>query len=66
MSLALMKLLKEQDFPIRLHYFWPLLAQHIKDSNAAGNTHTHPHTHAIHVTYSDDFHMTFSNTLDTY
>ncbi|XP_078128811.1 leucine-rich PPR motif-containing protein, mitochondrial [Sander vitreus] len=36
MSLKLMKMLKEQDFPIRPHYFWPLLTQHLKDSNTAG------------------------------
>uniref|UniRef100_A0A8D0D7B0 Leucine rich pentatricopeptide repeat containing n=1 Tax=Sander lucioperca TaxID=283035 RepID=A0A8D0D7B0_SANLU len=36
MSLKLMKMLKEQDFPIRPHYFWPLLTQHLKDSNIAG------------------------------
>uniref|UniRef100_A0A3Q4AYY1 PROP1-like PPR domain-containing protein n=1 Tax=Mola mola TaxID=94237 RepID=A0A3Q4AYY1_MOLML len=36
MSLELMKMLKEQDFPIRPHYFWPLLAQHLKDKNTAG------------------------------
>ncbi|KAF1375540.1 hypothetical protein PFLUV_G00221260 [Perca fluviatilis] len=35
-SLELMKMLKEQDFPIRPHYFWPLLTQHVKDSNTAG------------------------------
>ncbi|XP_034754364.1 leucine-rich PPR motif-containing protein, mitochondrial [Etheostoma cragini] len=36
MSLELMKMLKKQDFPIRPHYFWPLLTQHVKDSNTAG------------------------------
>ncbi|XP_059215160.1 leucine-rich PPR motif-containing protein, mitochondrial [Centropristis striata] len=36
MSFALMKMMKEQNFPIRTHYFWPLLAQHIKDQNTAG------------------------------
>ncbi|XP_060896075.1 leucine-rich PPR motif-containing protein, mitochondrial [Labrus mixtus] len=35
-SLELMKMLKEQDFPIRPHYFWPLLTQHVKDNNASG------------------------------
>uniref|UniRef100_A0A3Q3GHE3 Leucine rich pentatricopeptide repeat containing n=1 Tax=Labrus bergylta TaxID=56723 RepID=A0A3Q3GHE3_9LABR len=32
----LMKMLKEQDFPIRPHYFWPLLTQHVKDNNTSG------------------------------
>ncbi|XP_019108650.2 leucine-rich PPR motif-containing protein, mitochondrial [Larimichthys crocea] len=36
MSLELMKLFKEQDLPVRPHYFWPLLAQHVKDKNTAG------------------------------
>ncbi|XP_054455932.1 leucine-rich PPR motif-containing protein, mitochondrial [Anoplopoma fimbria] len=36
MSLALMKMMKEQNFPIRPHYFWPLLTQHVKDRNTAG------------------------------
>uniref|UniRef100_A0A7N6FL79 Pentacotripeptide-repeat region of PRORP domain-containing protein n=1 Tax=Anabas testudineus TaxID=64144 RepID=A0A7N6FL79_ANATE len=36
MSLKLMKILKEQDFPIRPHYFWPLLTQHVKDNNVSG------------------------------
>ncbi|XP_056147567.1 leucine-rich PPR motif-containing protein, mitochondrial [Lampris incognitus] len=36
MSFELMKALKEKDFPIRPHYFWPLLIQHLKDSNTAG------------------------------
>ncbi|XP_070771978.1 leucine-rich PPR motif-containing protein, mitochondrial [Enoplosus armatus] len=36
MSIELMKMLKEQDLPIRPHYFWPLLTQHLKDKNTAG------------------------------
>ncbi|XP_074531608.1 leucine-rich PPR motif-containing protein, mitochondrial [Halichoeres trimaculatus] len=36
MALELMKILKEQDFPIRPHYFWPLLTQHLKDKSIAG------------------------------
>uniref|UniRef100_A0AAQ4QPU5 Leucine rich pentatricopeptide repeat containing n=1 Tax=Gasterosteus aculeatus aculeatus TaxID=481459 RepID=A0AAQ4QPU5_GASAC len=36
LSLKLMKLIKEQDLPIRPHYFWPLLTQHVKDGNTAG------------------------------
>ncbi|XP_041866197.1 leucine-rich PPR motif-containing protein, mitochondrial [Melanotaenia boesemani] len=35
-SLELMKLIKEQDLPIRPHYFWPLLTQSVKDNNPAG------------------------------
>lgn len=29
-------MLKEQGFPTRLHYFWPLLTQHVKDKNTDG------------------------------
>ncbi|KAF3708052.1 Leucine-rich PPR motif-containing protein, mitochondrial Precursor [Channa argus] len=36
MSIELMKMLKEQGLPIRPHYFWPLLTQHVKDHNIAG------------------------------
>lgn len=36
MSLELMKMMKEQDLPVRPHYFWPLLTQHLKDRNVAG------------------------------
>uniref|UniRef100_UPI003AAF326F leucine-rich PPR motif-containing protein, mitochondrial n=1 Tax=Centroberyx gerrardi TaxID=166262 RepID=UPI003AAF326F len=35
-SFELMKMLKEQDSPIRPHYFWPLLTGHVKDGNTAG------------------------------
>ncbi|XP_053188703.1 leucine-rich PPR motif-containing protein, mitochondrial [Scomber japonicus] len=35
LSLELMKMLKEQDLPIRPHYFWPLLTQHVKDNSIA-------------------------------
>uniref|UniRef100_A0A1A8CQK4 Leucine-rich PPR-motif containing n=1 Tax=Nothobranchius kadleci TaxID=1051664 RepID=A0A1A8CQK4_NOTKA len=36
MALGLMKLMKEQNLPIRPHYFWPLLTQPLKDNNVAG------------------------------
>ncbi|KAI3362765.1 hypothetical protein L3Q82_001820 [Scortum barcoo] len=36
MALELMKIFKEQNLPIRSHYFWPLLTQHLKDNNVAG------------------------------
>ncbi|XP_045925978.1 leucine-rich PPR motif-containing protein, mitochondrial [Micropterus dolomieu] len=36
LSVQLMKMMKEQDLPIRPHYFWPILTQHLKDSNTAG------------------------------
>uniref|UniRef100_A0A672JS65 Pentacotripeptide-repeat region of PRORP domain-containing protein n=1 Tax=Salarias fasciatus TaxID=181472 RepID=A0A672JS65_SALFA len=32
----LMKLFKEQNLPIRPHYFWPLLTQQLKDKNTDG------------------------------
>ncbi|XP_051275059.1 leucine-rich PPR motif-containing protein, mitochondrial [Dicentrarchus labrax] len=36
MAIELMKIMKKQDLPIRPHYFWPLLTQHMKDANTAG------------------------------
>ncbi|XP_076598480.1 leucine-rich PPR motif-containing protein, mitochondrial [Chaetodon auriga] len=36
MSFDLMKMMKEQNYPIRPHYFWPLLTHHVKDNNSAG------------------------------
>ncbi|XP_005930623.2 leucine-rich PPR motif-containing protein, mitochondrial [Haplochromis burtoni] len=35
-SLELMKLFKEEKLPVRPHFFWPLLTQHVKDKNIAG------------------------------
>ncbi|KAM9365070.1 LOW QUALITY PROTEIN: leucine-rich PPR motif-containing protein, mitochondrial [Pholidichthys leucotaenia] len=35
-SLELMKLLKDQNLPVRPHYFWPLLTRHMKDENTDG------------------------------
>ncbi|MEQ2260925.1 hypothetical protein XENORESO_003349, partial [Xenotaenia resolanae] len=35
-SLELMKLLKEQNLPVRPHYFWPVLTQPLKENNIAG------------------------------
>uniref|UniRef100_A0A3P8R295 PROP1-like PPR domain-containing protein n=1 Tax=Astatotilapia calliptera TaxID=8154 RepID=A0A3P8R295_ASTCA len=32
----LMKLFKEEKLPVRPHFFWPLLTQHVKDKNIAG------------------------------
>uniref|UniRef100_A0A8C6KJS9 Leucine rich pentatricopeptide repeat containing n=1 Tax=Nothobranchius furzeri TaxID=105023 RepID=A0A8C6KJS9_NOTFU len=39
-ALGLMKLMKEQNLPIRPHYFWPLLTQPLKDNNVAGRNTT--------------------------
>ncbi|XP_005804231.1 leucine-rich PPR motif-containing protein, mitochondrial [Xiphophorus maculatus] len=36
MSLELMKTVKEQNLPVRPHYFWPLLTQPLKENNVAG------------------------------
>ncbi|XP_077470216.1 leucine-rich PPR motif-containing protein, mitochondrial [Stigmatopora argus] len=36
LSLNLMRKLKDENLPVRPHYFWPLLTQNIKDKNAAG------------------------------
>uniref|UniRef100_A0A8C5L7Y9 Leucine-rich PPR motif-containing protein, mitochondrial n=1 Tax=Jaculus jaculus TaxID=51337 RepID=A0A8C5L7Y9_JACJA len=33
---ALMEALKEEGFPVRTHYFWPLLVQHQKEKNVQG------------------------------
>lgn len=33
---VLMKALKEEGFPIRTHYFWPLLVGHQKEKNVQG------------------------------
>uniref|UniRef100_A0A669B636 Leucine rich pentatricopeptide repeat containing n=1 Tax=Oreochromis niloticus TaxID=8128 RepID=A0A669B636_ORENI len=35
-SLELMKLFREEKLPVRPHFFWPLLTQHVKDKNIAG------------------------------
>lgn len=35
-SLELMQLIKKQNFPVRPHYFWPLLTQPLKENNVAG------------------------------
>uniref|UniRef100_A0A8C5FBZ4 Leucine rich pentatricopeptide repeat containing n=1 Tax=Gadus morhua TaxID=8049 RepID=A0A8C5FBZ4_GADMO len=40
MCVSLMKVLKEQGLPVRPHFFYPLLTQHVKDKNTAG-THNH-------------------------
>ncbi|XP_007551253.1 leucine-rich PPR motif-containing protein, mitochondrial [Poecilia formosa] len=36
MSLELMKTLKEENLPVRPHYFWPLLTQPLKENNVDG------------------------------
>ncbi|KAJ8418453.1 hypothetical protein AAFF_G00141620 [Aldrovandia affinis] len=36
MSLQLMKVMKEEGLPLRPHYFWPLLNQHLKDKDTKG------------------------------
>uniref|UniRef100_A0A8C5B9I9 Leucine rich pentatricopeptide repeat containing n=1 Tax=Gadus morhua TaxID=8049 RepID=A0A8C5B9I9_GADMO len=36
MCVSLMKVLKEQGLPVRPHFFYPLLTQHVKDKNTAG------------------------------
>lgn len=38
-AFELMEIMKEQNLPIRPHYFWPLLTQQLKENNVAG-THT--------------------------
>uniref|UniRef100_A0A1A7XIN2 Leucine-rich PPR-motif containing n=1 Tax=Iconisemion striatum TaxID=60296 RepID=A0A1A7XIN2_9TELE len=35
-ALELMKLMKEQNLPVRSHFFWPLLTQPLKENNVAG------------------------------
>ncbi|XP_059841699.1 leucine-rich PPR motif-containing protein, mitochondrial isoform X1 [Hypanus sabinus] len=36
MVFELMKIMQNEGFPIRPHYFWPLLAQHLKEKNSQG------------------------------
>uniref|UniRef100_UPI00398E714A leucine-rich PPR motif-containing protein, mitochondrial n=1 Tax=Pristiophorus japonicus TaxID=55135 RepID=UPI00398E714A len=36
MSLELMKIMQKEGFPVRPHYFWPMLAQHQKEKNIQG------------------------------
>uniref|UniRef100_A0A673BMM2 PROP1-like PPR domain-containing protein n=1 Tax=Sphaeramia orbicularis TaxID=375764 RepID=A0A673BMM2_9TELE len=41
LSCGLMKQMKEQNLPVRPHFFWPLLIQLVKDNNTTGtNMHT--------------------------
>ncbi|XP_061645986.1 leucine-rich PPR motif-containing protein, mitochondrial [Phyllopteryx taeniolatus] len=49
-SLELMKKMKEQNLPIRPHYFWPLLTHHTKDNNAAGVVEVMKGMEALDVT----------------
>ncbi|XP_019715884.1 leucine-rich PPR motif-containing protein, mitochondrial [Hippocampus comes] len=53
-SLELMKTMKEHNLPIRPHYFWPLLAQHMKDNNAAGVVEVMKGMQALGVTLDLD------------
>uniref|UniRef100_A0A671YAB9 Leucine rich pentatricopeptide repeat containing n=1 Tax=Sparus aurata TaxID=8175 RepID=A0A671YAB9_SPAAU len=36
LSFGLMKMMKEQGLPVRIHYFWPLLTHYVKDKDSAG------------------------------
>jgi len=36
MAVALMKKMKEEGFPLRPHFFWPLFTHHQKDKNIPG------------------------------
>ncbi|XP_077351806.1 leucine-rich PPR motif-containing protein, mitochondrial [Festucalex cinctus] len=49
-SLELMKTMKEQNMPIRPHYFWPLLTQHVTDNNVAGVLEVMKGMQAVDVT----------------
>ncbi|XP_037128630.1 leucine-rich PPR motif-containing protein, mitochondrial [Syngnathus acus] len=49
-SLELMKMMKEQNLPIRPHYFWPLLTQPVKDNNANGVVEVMKGMQALDVT----------------
>ncbi|KAL8185301.1 UNVERIFIED_CONTAM: hypothetical protein K2H54_045480 [Gekko kuhli] len=36
LAIDLMRMMKKEDFPVRPHYFWPLLAEHQKEKNVQG------------------------------
>ncbi|XP_015265641.1 PREDICTED: leucine-rich PPR motif-containing protein, mitochondrial [Gekko japonicus] len=36
LAVDLMKIMKKEGFPVRPHYFWPLLAEHQKEKNVQG------------------------------
>ncbi|KAK7140045.1 hypothetical protein R3I94_012607 [Phoxinus phoxinus] len=36
MAIALMRMMKDEGFPLRPHYFWPLFTHHQKDKNIPG------------------------------
>lgn len=46
---ALIKALKEEGFPVRTHYFWPLLVGHQKERNVQGIIDVLKEMHAVRV-----------------
>ncbi|XP_068420505.1 leucine-rich PPR motif-containing protein, mitochondrial [Eschrichtius robustus] len=56
---ALMKALKEEGFPIRTHYFWPLLVGHQKEKNVQGIVEVLKGMHEIGVTPDQETYINY-------
>ncbi|XP_057597000.1 leucine-rich PPR motif-containing protein, mitochondrial isoform X2 [Hippopotamus amphibius kiboko] len=56
---ALMKALKEEGFPVRTHYFWPLLAGHQKEKNVQGIVEVLKGMHEIEVTPDQETYINY-------
>ncbi|TKC38277.1 hypothetical protein EI555_003206, partial [Monodon monoceros] len=56
---ALMKALKEEGFPIRTHYFWPLLVGHQKEKNVQGIVEVLKEMHEIGVTPDQETYINY-------
>uniref|UniRef100_G3T270 Leucine-rich PPR motif-containing protein, mitochondrial n=1 Tax=Loxodonta africana TaxID=9785 RepID=G3T270_LOXAF len=56
---ALMEALKEEDFPVRAHYFWPLLAGHQKEKNVQGIIEVLKGMHEVGINPDQDTYITY-------
>uniref|UniRef100_A0A452FEV0 Leucine-rich PPR motif-containing protein, mitochondrial n=1 Tax=Capra hircus TaxID=9925 RepID=A0A452FEV0_CAPHI len=56
---VLMKALKEEGFPIRTHYFWPLLVGHQKEKNVQGIVEVLKGMHEIGVTPDQETYVNY-------
>ncbi|KAB0363233.1 hypothetical protein FD754_007389 [Muntiacus muntjak] len=56
---VLMKALKEEGFPIRTHYFWPLLVGHQKEKNVQGIVEVLKGMHEIGVTPDQETYINY-------
>ncbi|XP_066123121.1 leucine-rich PPR motif-containing protein, mitochondrial [Saccopteryx bilineata] len=59
LSIALMKALKEEGFPIRTHYFWPLLIGHQKEKNVQGIVEVLKGMHAVGVSPDQETYVNY-------